>query len=431
MASKGARKTKSNRERVRRNNRIAIVLLALLVPLLLVAALGGGDDATGVAGSYTVADETLPVLAAADSGSNVVTTLRQGDEVQVLSLSGAYYKLALESGQVGFALAQSLTSKATTISNWTSEYIDTSKLYTYSQCRKDMKELDAAYADARIENVGESVLGNPIDALVLGNPNAKRRILVHAAMHAREGITTPLVMRQAENLLQAAKKNATYQGVKASTLLKNVEIWVVPVVNPDGVNLVQKGIGSVPEDKQAKVLALNKGSKDFSRWKANIRGVDLNRNFPGYWEEDPSYPKPGPLNFAGTGPLTEPESQALYDLTVEKDFTLTASYHCVGEILYWYGPKQGILNELNYVSAKQISKLTGYRVLSRSSQDPNGGYRDWFMWQYARQGFTIEVATGSAPVPTSSFPSIWGKNRLVMAHLAWMASPKSLLSLFG
>ena len=333
---------------------------------------------------------------------------------------------------VAVALLAAPVARADTvgITDWKSDYIDTSKLYTFEQCMKDMGELDAAYANARIESVGTSVLGNPIKALVLGNPNAKRRILVQASMHAREGITVPLVMRQAENMLQADAKGATYRGLKISTMLQNVEIWVVPVSNPDGLRLVQGGINSVPKAWQSKVQKLNAGSLDFTRWKANINGVDLNRNFPGYWETDPAYPKPAPFNFAGTKPLTEPESQALYNLTMKEDFYSTTSYHAVGEILYWYSPKHGILNELNLKTAQQLSTLTGYRVLSTASQQPNGGFRDWFMYQFKRQGYTIEVATGIAPVPTSKFPSIWSKNKLVMVHLAWLASPKSILSWF-
>ena len=134
--------------------------------------------------------------------------------------------------------------------------------------------------------------------------------------------------------------------------------------------------------------------------------------------------------WTGLLPLTEPESQALYNLTMKEDFYSTTSYHAVGEILYWYSPKHGILNELNLKTAQQLSTLTGYRVLSTASQQPNGGFRDWFMYQFKRQGYTIEVATGIAPVPTSKFPSIWSKNKLVMVHLAWLASPKSILSWF-
>jgi g-D-glutamyl-meso-diaminopimelate peptidase len=339
-------------------------------------------------------------------------------------------------GKVGWCLSRYLAKEAdpgsfkpvsSSLLDWPSEYINLSLPFTYQRCMQDMNEIAAAYAGmARVETIGNSVMGNPIDAIVLGNPDADTRILIQASMHARESITSLLALRQAECMLKAASMDASYKGVRVSDLLDSVEIWVVPMANPDGVRLVYEGLSAVPSSMPG-LKAMNHGRTDFTHWKANADGVDLNKNFDANWKVDPKYSRPGMQNYAGPYAFSEPEAIALRDLTVSKDFALTMSYHSSGKLIYWYGPADGP-NGLNRYIANELKSLTGYTVLPVSAQAPNGGYRDWYTGQYKRPGFTLEVGTGYCPLPLSSFSGIWKDNRYVLLDLAWIVAPKSLSS---
>ena len=81
------------------------------------------------------------------------------------------------------------------------------------------------------------------------------------AIHAREWVTALLA-------LEHLKRSVPFGSV-----------WFVPLVDPDGALLVQRGIESVRPPRRESLLSLN-GGDDFSLWKANAEGTDLNVNFP-------------------------------------------------------------------------------------------------------------------------------------------------------
>jgi g-D-glutamyl-meso-diaminopimelate peptidase len=324
----------------------------------------------------------------------------------------------------------SAATKQALAMDWPSRYINIGAAYSYSAAMKDMAEIDARYPTARVVTIGKSLWGNPIRALVLGRPSARKKILIQASIHAREILTAQLALRQAEILLEAAARGAVYGSMHVADILDQVEIWVVPVSNPDGTLLVTKGFSAVPSAAKVsadQLLKMNGGSNNFSRWKANGRGVDLNRNFDGKWGLDSKHLSPGSEGFAGTKPFSEPEAEALRALTVQKDFAISVSYHASGEILYWYNPFNTAVNTKDKALASQISLLSGYRVLPTSSQVPNGGYRDWVNLRFDKPSFTIEVGTGTCPLPQSQFSRAWLKNRHVVLRLAASLFPNSLI----
>ena len=409
-----------------------IKLACLLAAWLTLCATPVQVLAVGVMGTYIVNASSLYVRRDANTTSPVLATLQRNEQVQVSGAVGSFYRVTTGAGVSGYCLAQYLTKKTAVVldpalpPDWASKYIDTGKAtkYLYAQVQQDMNELVAAYGNSRVATIGTTTWGTPIKALVLGNASASQHVLVQAAIHGRECITTAVAMRQAENLLRAAKEGASVNGVKISTLLKQAEIWVVPVANPDGVALSQLGASAAPAAKRTQVLAINGNNADFSRWKANGRGVDLNRNFDYGWKIDPNYPRPAPSMYSGPGPFSEPESKALRDLTLQKRFDLTMSYHITGQMVYWYSSAQiAAQNSVNRSLAMDLNSLTGYTILPTSAQDENGGYRDWYMAKYPKPGFTIEMATGYAPVPQSQYASIWSQNRYVLLRMVWGIMP--------
>lgn len=409
---------------------VGILVAVALIGLLLFPATA---RATGLRGAVVVNASSLNLRQSASTSARVLKTLYRGDVVRVISDAGSWCKVSTSAGiigwcQSGYFVNYSSSAKPSNnaMLDWPSEYISLTANFTVNQCWKDMGEIAAGNAGmARIEIIGTSLMGNPLKAIVIGNPDAQTKVFVQAAIHAREWLTALLALRQAEAALKAAKLGASYKGVSISRMLQNIEIWVVPEANPDGVRLCMEGLSSAPASMQASLKSMNGGSTSFTRWKANGRGVDLNRNFSaGFWE-DPNYRKPGPYYYGGPYPFSEPESVALRDLSLAKDFALSMSYHSSGEMTYWYN-HTGAANKMNRYIAEQIKLLNGYSVLSPSSQSPGGGYRDWFAEKFRKPAFTLEVGRGYCPLPQSSFPEYWQDNRFVLYELLWASMPKGI-----
>ncbi|MBE3102748.1 MAG: peptidase M14, partial [Bacilli bacterium] len=197
------------------------------------------------------------------------------------------------------------------------------------------------------------------------------------------------------------------RGLYLSPFYDSVLLSIVPMVNPDGVDLV---INGVPDDEpyRSNVLAINNGSVDFSGWKANIRGVDLNNQYPALWEEEAKVrpTKPSPRDFPGEKPLTEPESIALADLTTESNFERALAYHTQGKEIYW--GFQGFEPPESETIVNEFSRVSGYLTIKYVNS--YAGYKDWFIQEWKRPGFTVELGSGINPLPIEQFDEIYQEN---------------------
>lgn len=149
-------------------------------------------------------------------------------------------------------------------------------------------------------------------------------------------------------------------------------------------------------------------------WKANINGVDLNLQFPAGWENAKEikyaqgFNKPAPRDFVGYGPLTEPESLAIYDFTLAHDFSLVIAYHTQGQEIYWNF--QNINPPRGYEIGTYFANSSGYLLTEVPYNSSFAGYKDWFIQTYYRPGYTIEAGIGENPLPISQFDEIYRDN---------------------
>ena len=117
---------------------------------------------------------------------------------------------------------------------------------------------------------------------------------------------------------------------------------------------------------------------------------------------------PAPRDFVGNGPLTAPEAIAIYNFTLSHNFKLVISYHTQGKIIYWqfqdYTPEESI------DIARAFSEVSGYSPEDTPYDSSFAGYKDWFIQNYSRPGFTIESGEGTNPLSISQFDEIYRDN---------------------
>lgn len=281
------------------------------------------------------------------------------------------------------------------------------QVYSYQRLLADAHQLADTYPGLiEVSDIGHSAFGRRIIAIRLGKGSAE--VTLNGAHHGREWITSALLMAMLDRYALAYYRGELVDGYDVYALLNRVSLWVVPMVNPDGVSLVQCGAASAPQPQR--VIALNKGSRDFTAWKANGRGVDLNRQYPAHWESI-AMPAPAPAaeNYRGAAPLSEPEAQAMVAFTQAHQFALHLALHTAGEVIYWHFYQQGDLYTRSARIARRLQTLTSYKMLPPHDYESGGGYKDWVVQAFGMPAFTVEVGQHPrrGPVPLTEFSHIW------------------------
>ncbi|WLR43936.1 M14 family metallocarboxypeptidase [Bacillus carboniphilus] len=289
----------------------------------------------------------------------------------------------------------------------TNDVINTKKPYCYHELKNDLNYLCEVFPFIRKEVIGYSVLGLPLYELKIGR--GKKKVHMNASFHANEWITTCIMMKWLQDYLLAIINQQSFHSYQVEDLYKEVTLSIVPMVNPDGVNLViNKKL--IPIQNLQYVLKLNRNNEDFSEWKANIRGVDLNNQYPANWiiEKERKVPKsPAPRDYPGDFYLTEPESIVMEQLVRRSDFDVVVAFHTQGEEIYW--GYEGFEPILSYQIVKEFEKVSGYKPVQYI--DSHAGFRDWFIYTYRKPGFTVELGLGENPLPLSEFDSIYCKSK--------------------
>lgn len=391
---------------------------------------GSSGSATVVAGGSTAGGSpgSTTTTAGATPGTTTTTTAGSGTVTAgsgVITAGGG--SLSVGPGgpgmsmPVGGEISKGIDGFAGTVQN---PVVSVSEKYTYDQMSNDIRSLSSRYGSLMKTNIiGTSLDGRNLYEVVVGNPNAGKHVLIHAGIHAREYMTPLLVMKQMEYAL-AFYSTGSYEGRQLSQMFDQVAIHFVPMVNPDGISLSQRGIGAIRSEQlrqaiqgcYASDVALGRTSAAFDRylnyWKANGRGVDLNQNFPADWEQVNTAPAPSYATFRGTSALSEPESQALANLVQSRSWAATISYHSMGNIIYW-DYQNNKVTEQSRVLADMVSGKTGYRLAGSSG---HGGFKDWVQINDSpAPSLTLEVGSVACPMPVSEFTDVWNRNSQVWA----------------
>ena len=189
-----------------------------------------------------------------------------------------------------------------------------------------------------------------------------------------------------------------------------------PYANPDGVDLVTCALAEDSDaHRQAKEIAADFPGIPFpSGWKANIEGIDIKLSYPAGWEiakklkYAQGFNRPAPRDYVGPAPLSAPEAAAMARRAKEAGYRLILAYHTQGKIIYWkyagYDPPGA------YALARRMAGVSGYTVELTPDYSGHAGYKDWFIQEFNRPGYTIEAGKGQNPLPLRQFEEIYRDN---------------------
>lgn len=286
--------------------------------------------------------------------------------------------------------------------------------YNYKILEQNISELKNTYPFISTEVIGKSVLKKNLYVIRLGK--GSKEVFYSASIHANEWINSVVLMKFIEDYCNAYVNNSTLYNYSIRNLFNSASIYILPMNNPDGVDLVTGNT----EPNSYTYLSAKKIANEFPNipfpfgWKANIRGIDLNLQFPAGWNQakqikyNQGFTRPAPRDFVGFGPLTEPESLAIYNFTLAHNFRLVIAYHTQGQEIYWNF--QNINPPNSYKIGRSFELASGYKLANVPYNSSFAGFKDWFIQDFNRPGYTIESGIGENPLPISQFSQIYSDN---------------------
>lgn len=146
--------------------------------------------------------------------------------------------------------------------------------YNYNLLKADLNLLQNKFNNFHIGSIGKSVLGEEIKYLKIGN--GKNKVFINASHHANEWITSLVIMMFVEKYLYLLNNNVdNYKSYNIQNMWISATLFVVPMVNPDGVNFVLNVDNFNKNNLYEKICG--KHVDNLECWKANIRGVGFKK----------------------------------------------------------------------------------------------------------------------------------------------------------
>ncbi len=208
--------------------------------------------------------------------------------------------------------------------------------HDYGQVKDDLYTVQGQHGDImKVYDIGDSwekvngtadrdILAVKISDNVEVDEDEPETIII-ALHHAGEWPGMEVALSYIENVTDDYGNDT-----RVSWLVDNRETWIVPVVNPDGLDFAMH---------------------DTDSWRKNRHwfpadatyGVDLNRNYDGSQNGDPdgewggagTSHDPSSSTYCGESPFSEPETQAVRDLVEAHDFQIGIDFHTSGDLVMW------------------------------------------------------------------------------------------------
>lgn len=266
------------------------------------------------------------------------------------------------------------------------------------------------YPFLSVTSAGTTLYGKPIPMLRLGNEKCGRTVVYVGAHHGMEWLTSSLLLRFVNEYCEYYKSGQRIFSMNPEYLFRSRLICVIPMLNPDGVDIQIHGADASPIPDRLKMM--NGGSSDFTKWQANGRGVDLNHNYDAGFaaykkiEKKAGITGGAPTRFSGEHPESEPEVGMLANyLRFDDSVRMILTLHTQGEEIYY--TSGGNCPEKSKTIARLLSQMSGYALSKAEGMAAYGGLTDWAIESLGIPSFTIECGKGENPLPVSSFYSVY------------------------
>ncbi|MDD6214361.1 MAG: M14 family metallocarboxypeptidase [Firmicutes bacterium] len=283
--------------------------------------------------------------------------------------------------------------------------------YDYKKCTEDISDITCRYPFVEQAVIGYSVMKKPIQCLRAGR--GKLKIFINCAHHGLEYITSAFIMKFLYEYAGCIQENKTMLGYNVWEFYDLVSMYVVPMVNPDGVDIAVNGV-DITNPYHQKLISMV-GIHSFNRvWQANAAGVDINHNYDAGWRVVKT--RPSPTKFSGPYAESEPETKAVVDFVRKNNFDMLIAFHSQGGEIYY--DFDGMAAENSRRIGEKMSESSGYPMCVPEGSASFGGCKDWFIKEFGKAGFTVEIGHGRNPLELNQMEDIYEKNsRLILSAM--------------
>lgn len=256
-------------------------------------------------------------------------------------------------------------------------------------------------------SAGKTVMGREIPCIRIGR--GKRSMVVNGAHHGLEYITSAFLTEFIKKYSECLIKGENLFDFDVVSFFNEISLYIVPMLNPDGVDIAVNGL-DITNPWHRRLISLV-GIHSFQKvWQANANGVDLNHNYDAEWKITVDFPAPS--KFGGEYAFDQPETQCMARLIRAVDCDMLLCFHSQGKEIYYdfNGKHSDEAREL----AEKMAAISGYNIQKPIGTAAYGGCKDWFLEEFGRSGFTVEVGSGRNPLPISELENIFEDNTKII-----------------
>ncbi len=275
--------------------------------------------------------------------------------------------------------------------------------YDYSKMVGEIKMLTDNYDILKFFSIGKSIMDKDILCVKIGNGGKK--MFLSGAYHGLEYLTAAFLVKFISRYTAAFLANNKFFGYDIKKLYNSVTLYIVPMVNPDGVDIAVNGL-DITNEYHRRLISMV-GIHSFNQvWQANAKGVDINHNFDANWHM--AADRPSPSKYGGEYPVSEPETKAVVDFVRKEKFDIMLAFHSQGREIYY--DFDGMTGERSLEMAQKMAQESGYAVCVPEGSAAFGGCKDWFIKEFGKEGFTVEIGCGKNPLPMSMLDNVFEEN---------------------
>ncbi|MDY3972644.1 MAG: M14 family metallocarboxypeptidase [Clostridia bacterium] len=279
--------------------------------------------------------------------------------------------------------------------------------YDYSKLQRDIKTLTDNYNIIKSYSIGKSVMQKDIICAEIGR--GEKKVFLGGAYHGLEYLTAAFLIKFLSNYTVAVMTETEHYGYDIKKFYDSVTLCIVPMVNPDGVDIAVNGLDITNEYHRHLISMV--GIHSFNHvWQANARGVDINHNFDANWHM--VVDRPSPSKYGGESASSEPETRAVEEFVRKENFDLMLAFHSQGREIYY--DFDGMTGKHSLEIAEKMAKESGYAVCVPEGTASYGGCKDWFIKEFGKAGFTVEIGQGQNPLPMSMLDDVYDENAKII-----------------